>query len=230
MRVGSLSASVQERIIQFIIDNDLKPGDRLETEQELAQRLGVGRGTVREAIRGLVSRNILIVRQGAGTFVSPGQGVPKDPLGLTFRKHDRQLALDLLEVRLILEPEIAEMAATRATAAEIRQIENQCSRVQQYIEEETPYQEADAEFHRRIAVASHNQVFTTLIPVIHSSASLNIDLTRNELKQNTIRSHRDLATAIRQHDPRGARYAMILHLAENRQFLLPDPLAEPNEI
>jgi DNA-binding FadR family transcriptional regulator len=216
-----LSAAVQEQIIQFIIDNDLKPGDRLETEQALSRRLGVGRGTVREAIKGLVSRNVLIVRQGAGTFVSPRQGVPTDPLGLTFLKHDRQLALDLLDVRLMLEPEIAEMAAIHATAQQVRRIEGQCKRVQDLIEGEKPYQQSDVEFHRCIAEASHNQVVSTLIPVIHSSASLNIDLTRNELKQNTIRCHREIADAIRRRDPKSARYAMFLHLTANRQFLIP---------
>lgn len=214
-----LTTSVQEQIIQIIIDRDMKPGDRLETEQELAQNLGVGRGTVREAIKGLASRNVLEVRQGAGTFVSPRQGVPNDPLGLTFLKHDRQLALDLLDVRLMLEPDIAEIAANLATEDEIQSIERQCARVQRYIEEELPYRQADVEFHRRIALASHNQVVSTLVPVIHSSASLNIDLTRNELKQNTVRCHRDLTDAIHRHDPVGARYAMLLHLAENRRFL-----------
>ena len=99
-----LSAAVAERIIQSLKENELQPGDRLDTEMERARRLGVGRGTVREAIKGLVSRNILVVRQGSGTFLAPRPGVADDPLGLTFAKQERRLALDLLDVRLILEP------------------------------------------------------------------------------------------------------------------------------
>lgn len=214
-----LSMTVEEQIIQIIKDNELRPGDRLDTEMELSRRLGVGRGTVREAIKGLVSRNILVVRQGSGTFVSPRQGVSDDPLGLTFAKQDRRLALDLLDVRLMLEPEMAAMAADRATDYELKRLEAQCAKVERFIRGERPYRQEDVEFHRCIAQASRNQVVGTLVPVIHSSASLNIDLTRNELKENTIRSHRELANAIRDRDPQRARYAMILHLAENRRYL-----------
>ena len=217
--IKSLSAAVEERIIQIIKENELQPGDRLDTEMELARRLGVGRGTVREAIKGLVSRNILVVRQGSGTFLAPRPGVADDPLGLTFAKQDRRLALDLLDVRLILEPEIAAMAADRATEQEIKRLEGQCAKVERFIRGERPYQQEDVEFHRCIALASHNQVVGTLVPVIHSTARLNIDLTRNELKENTLRCHRELVNAIRRHDPQGARYTMILHLAENRRYI-----------
>ena len=215
-----LSASVEERIIQIIKETGMQPGDRLDTEKELAQRLGVGRNTVREAIKGLVSRNILVVRQGSGTFLAPRPGVPDDPLGLTFLPRDRQMAVDLLDVRLMLEPEIAALAAERAGEGDVKRLETQCDRVEKLIREERPYQEADVEFHRCVALASGNRVVATLVPVIHSSAVLNIDLTRNELRENTLRSHRELVEAIRRKDPRSARYAMIVHLAENRRHLL----------
>ena len=61
---------------------------------------------------------------------------------------------------------------------------------------------------------------STLVPVIHSSSSLNIDLTHNELRENTVRYHRALAEALRRRDPLGARYAMVQHLAENRRYIL----------
>ena len=85
---------------------------------------------------------------------------------------------------------------------------------------EEEYQQEDVEFHRRIAQASRNRVTSTLVPVIHSSSSLNIDLTHNELRENTVRYHRALAEALRRRDPLGARYAMVQHLAENRRYIL----------
>ena len=75
-----------EQIIGLIQEKNLQPGDRLPNEQELATLLEVGRSTLREAIRRLVTRNILVVRQGSGTYVSDQMGVPEDPLGLTFIK------------------------------------------------------------------------------------------------------------------------------------------------
>ena len=98
---------------------------------------------MREAIKGLVSRNVLTVRQGSGTFVSHRHGVPNDPLGLTLLKQDRQLALELLEVRLILEPEIAALAATRATDGDLRRIVSQCDRVEKLILAEEEYQQEE---------------------------------------------------------------------------------------
>ena len=69
-----------DQIIQVILDRDMKAGDKLPNEYDLARELGVGRSTVREAIKRLVARNILTARQGAGTFVSEKNGVPEDPL------------------------------------------------------------------------------------------------------------------------------------------------------
>ena len=78
-----LAQRAAEGILDYIRTNDMKPGDRLPTEQELTQLLEVGRGTVREAVQSLASRNILEVRQGAGTFLSDKNGIMEDPLGLS---------------------------------------------------------------------------------------------------------------------------------------------------
>ena len=212
-----LSNTVEEQIIAMIHAKGMKPGDKLANEYELAKLLQVGRGTVREAIKSLVSKNILVVRQGSGTFVSPRQGVPSDPLGLAFAKKDKSLALDLLEVRLILEPEIAAIAAVRATDEDVQRLEFQCAKVEKLIQEKKPYHQQDVLFHQYIAQGSQNQVVNTLVPVIYSSTSLNIDLTHNGLLKNTLQYHRQLVDTIRHHDPQGARYAMICHLAENRR-------------
>ena len=92
------------RLIELILEKGFQPGDKLPNEYELAALLGIGRSAVREAIRQLVSRNILKVRQGAGTFVAQKTGIPEDPLGLTFIGHDPGLALELSDVRMLIEP------------------------------------------------------------------------------------------------------------------------------
>ena len=70
-----------EDILQYIKDHNLTAGDKLPTEMELSKLLGVGRNTVREALRLLLSRNIVVIRQGAGSFVSDKNGISDDPLG-----------------------------------------------------------------------------------------------------------------------------------------------------
>jgi len=113
-----------DQIIQVILDHDMKAGDKLPNEYELAHELGIGRSSLREAIKRLVARNILTARQGAGTFVSEKNGVPEDPLGLTFMMEEGEeiLALDLQDIRLMLEPEICAIVARSATQEQIDQL------------------------------------------------------------------------------------------------------------
>ncbi len=92
MEKQTLAERTAERLIAMIRARSYEPGDRLPTEQELMEQLTVGRNTLREALRFLVSRNMVVIRQGAGTFVSEKQGVADDPLGFTFIDDKRRLA------------------------------------------------------------------------------------------------------------------------------------------
>ena len=217
-----LTKVIADEIIQLIKDNNMEAGDRLKNEYELAQDLNVGRGTVREAIKILVSRNILEVRQGAGTFVSSKNGIPEDPLGLTFVQDDEFLMLDVLEVRLIIEPEIAAMAAMNAKPRQLERMIKQCDLVEKLIMEDKDYQEADAMFHQRIAECSGNMVIGKLVPVINSSVVLNITWTKDQYKKQTIVEHRAIASAIERGDVNGAKYAMITHLNTSRKEVIGD--------
>ena len=215
-----LTKAVEKKIIKIIKENYMQPGDKLKNEYELAELLNVSRGTIREAIKSLVSRNILEVRQGAGTFVSNKNGVPEDPLGLTFIsdiKEDKKVALDLLDIRLMLEPEIAALAAVKGTTKQIKTMLEQCKIVEELIKKGEDYREADILFHKRIAQCSGNRVIENLIPIINSSVSLTINLTEDVFRQNTYKEHRAVAEAIASGDSLGAKCAMIVHLNTNRR-------------
>ena len=215
-----LTRAVEKKIIKIIKENYMQPGDKLKNEYELAELLNVSRGTIREAIKSLISRNILEVRQGAGTFVSNKNGVPEDPLGLTFIsdiKEDKKVALDLLDIRLMLEPEIAALAAVKGTTKQIKTRLEQCKIVEELIKKGEDYREADILFHKRIAQCSGNRVIENLIPIINSSVSLTINLTEDVFRQNTYKEHRAVAEAIASGDSLGAKCAMIVHLNTNRR-------------
>ena len=211
-----LTRAVEKKIIKIIKENYMQPGDKLKNEYELAELLNVSRGTIREAIKSLISRNILEVRQGAGTFVSNKNGVPEDPLGLTFIS-DKKVALDLLDIRLMLEPEIAALAAVKGTTKQIKTMLEQCKIVEELIKKGEDYREADILFHKRIAQCSGNRVIENLIPIINSSVSLTINLTEDVFRQNTYKEHRAVAEAIASGDSLGAKCAMIVHLNTNRR-------------
>ncbi len=207
-------------IIQLILSNNMKSGDRLPNEYELAQQLKIGRSTLREATRRLVARNILHVRQGSGTFVSDKNGVPEDPLGLTFMGNDPKLAIELLDIRLMLEPEIAQMVARKASAKQVRQMYEYCEKMEELVNAEEDYSAVDAQFHRFLAECSGNDVLRNLIPIITSSVNVIITTTNDENRRQTIIQHRQIVDAISRCDPMGARFDMILHLNTNRESIL----------
>lgn len=217
---ATLVDTAMDEIIQLILDGGMKEGDRLPNEYDLAQQLGVGRSTLREAIRRLVSRNILHVRQGAGTFVSEKHGVPEDPLGLTFMGGDSGLALELLDIRLMLEPEICAMVARNATREQTDQLQFYCDEISRLIEGGQDYAEMDKQFHQYLAECCGNRVLRNLIPVITSSVKVSISATKDEHRQMTNIHHRNILKSILRRDPVGARYNMIIHLNTNRESLL----------
>lgn len=106
-----LAEQVAERLKEYILKGKLKSSDKLPTEAKLSVEMNVARSTVREAIKRLESQNILTVRHGAGSFVADNTGLTEDPLGLAFFEDKWKLTEDLLEIRTIIEPAIAELAA-----------------------------------------------------------------------------------------------------------------------
>ena len=127
METGKLLTDrVADEIVRSIIGQKLKPGDKLPNEFELAKTLGVGRSTLREAIKTLVSRSVVEIRRGSGTFVSARSGVSEDPLGLEFLTDKVQVATDLLELRFLVEPRLASLAASRCTPEELDDLMHLC--------------------------------------------------------------------------------------------------------
>lgn len=213
----SLPQKLSDELVQLILDEHLQAGDRLPNEAVLAERLGAGRSSVREAVKLLASRNIVAVRQGSGTYVTGEPGVVDDPLGLTFVEDKPRLVRDLLEVRFMIEPTVAQMAAQRATEQDAERIGRLCDEVERLIEQGEDHTAADVEFHRAVALSSGNIVVPRLIPVINSSIPLFIDVTQNVLARETLATHRELARAIAAHDALRAHDAMYLHLVYNRE-------------
>lgn len=216
----SLPELVAGQITSLIADNEYKKGEKLPNEFQLAESLNVGRGTIREAIKILVSRNIVEIRRGLGTFVAEKPGLVDDPLGLGFIENKTKLTIDLLEIRSMIEPEIAALAAERATDADIEKILNDCRAVEEKIERGESFEEEDIAFHKRIAKSSKNQVVLNVIPVIHSAIKELVEVTNAKLTEQTIRTHRMVADAIARRDSQAAREAMLAHMRYNKEYLV----------
>lgn len=218
----SLPQKIAEDIIAFILEENLKPGDKLPNETVLCQRLNVGRSSLREAMRALASRNIVTIRQGSGTYIASSTGIVDDPLGLSFINNKKKLIHDLMEIRFLLEPSIAALAAMHADDTEIQKIYKLCDDVEELLKAHKDHSDKDIELHTAIALSSKNIVVPRLVPVIFRSIPLLIESTGNTLCNETIESHREIADAIAAHDAIRAHDAMYLHLVYNRKQIQPN--------
>ncbi|MDF2609461.1 MAG: GntR domain protein [Lachnospiraceae bacterium] len=217
-----LTERVEDNILSYIVDNHLKIGAKLPNEYELAQVLGVSRSTIREAIKILASKNVLEVRRGLGTFVVNTRIMynENDPFGLNIVEDRHKLVLDLLNVRLMIEPEIAFLAAQNATPEEVIELYERCEEVEKLIKDNVDHTPTDIEFHTCIARCSKNMAVEHLIPMINSSVAVLVNITHFQLKQETIQTHKAIADAIAIKDGVGAKCAMYMHLTYNRQLIL----------
>ena len=208
------------KILNMIKTEELKPNDKLPTVDELSIKFNVGRSTIREALKVLSAQNIVVSKQGSGTFISKEQGIVKDPLGIEYISEDINVIFDMITFRLIFEPEMAAMAAQFATRKDVQAIKQACDNVEELIKLDKDYHQEDADFHVAIAKASGNGIIQKITQVIHSSIKKNIFMTDNKLSNDTIIYHRRMAECIENGDSSGAKYAMINHLDAQRYFLI----------
>lgn len=215
-----LGEQIEDELMKYILEEPVEIGQKIPNEFELAEMFGVGRSTIREAVKGLVSKGILEVRRGSGTFVVSTSSAEEDPLGIS-KLHDKyKLALELCDVRLMMEPEIAARAAENADEEDLKQLKLLCDVTEELYKSGKNHIPKDIEFHTCIARCSKNRVVEMLIPVINSAVMTFANLTHHMLKQETIATHRAVANAIMEKDPAGARCAMVMHLTYNRQMLM----------
>ena len=111
----TLGQQTEDRLMKYILDKPVKIGEKIPNEYELTELFGVGRSTVREAVKGLVTRGVLEVRRGDGTYVISTSYMENDVLGFGNVEDRYRLALDLFDVRLMIEPEIVTWACRKAT-------------------------------------------------------------------------------------------------------------------
>lgn len=215
-----LGSHVEDELMNYILEKPVEIGQKLPNEFELAEKFGVGRSTIREAVKALVSKGILEVRRGSGTYVISTSSLEEDPLGLSRFQDKYKLALELFEVRLMLEPEIAAMACDYATEEEMIQLKQLCDEVEQLYLSGKNHIKKDIEFHTCIARCSKNRVVEVLIPIINTAVVTFANLTNRMLKRETIETHRAVTDAILSRDAMGARCAMVMHLTYNRQRLM----------
>ena len=205
------------RIKEMIVSGQLKPGDRLPREADLAEALGLSRNSLREAVRALALINILDVRQGDGTYVtSLDPQLLLDALTFVVDFHQDDSVLEFLRVRRILEPAAAAMAAQRVTAEQIAAMQEIVTASQR--EATTPEETLafDIEFHRHVGAASGNSVLSSLIEGLSAPtnrARIWRGRTQEGAQERTAAEHQTIIDALSVGEPDLAHAAMVAHVA-----------------
>lgn len=215
-----LASRVEEELMNYILHEPVEIGAKIPNEFELAERFGVGRSTIRETIKSLATKGILEVRRGSGTYVISKNTIEEDPLGLAKFTDKYKLALELFEVRLMLEPEIAALASDYVTPEQKKALKRLCDETEELYRSGKNHTMKDIEFHTCIAKCSKNRVVELLQPIIQTAIVTFVNLTNRRLIEETIDTHRAITESIIKGDSVGARCAMIMHLTYNRQMLL----------
>lgn len=218
--LGSRSDQVIDHVKRLIASGELKAGDRLPIEKELAAQLGVSRGSLREAVRSLATLGVLETRQGDGTYVT--QLDPRSmlrPLEFWAALQEATQSVDLLSVRRVLETESAGLAAVRLTDDELDALEAILADIDSRLSTgqlgPESFIDADAAFHRRIAAASGNPALAALIDSLMTKTlrgRLWRAITERDSVDEAHADHRAILAALRTRDAERARIRMAAHL------------------
>jgi GntR family transcriptional repressor for pyruvate dehydrogenase complex len=221
-RDPSLVSRVVEQIEGLIIEGRLRPGDQIPPENELARQLGVSRTVIREAMRTLIAKDLLQVRAGSGTVVSTPSGKSlAQSMAMLLRNDNSELDIDnVVQVRRLLEIEIAGLAAERRTAEDLARIEETLHQMAGTRDRES-FATSDVDFHTALAMATHNELFVLLLDSI-SDVMLETRRTGYDVPgtpERGLKYHRAIFDQITAGDPEEARRAMREHLAEGEETL-----------
>jgi GntR family transcriptional regulator, transcriptional repressor for pyruvate dehydrogenase complex len=205
---------ISEQISRQLAAGQWKPGDRLPSERELSARFQVSRASVREAMRALESLGVVQILIGQGTFIASGSATLLSPFISAALKR-RELLRDIFEARKVLEPEIAALAAQRASASQIRKMRGILAEQAHQIRQGLSGVEADTAFHSLLTQSMKNKVFIRLSAAFVDSLrdTRELSLQVDGRPARSLAGHWEILEAIQSRDPGRARRAMLRHLA-----------------
>jgi GntR family transcriptional repressor for pyruvate dehydrogenase complex len=217
IKTSRLYEQIVQQVEESILSGQLKPGDQLPAERDLAQSFGVSRTAVREAVKTLTEKGLVEAFSGRGTFVTNGTSQAiRQSLDLMIRINQQEGSAHLAELRLVLEPEIAGLAASRIDGQLLGTMTETVAIMERNLHDREAYIEADLDFHLALAEAAGNPLILSLLDSI-------VGLLREqrsrifEVEGGPERGqyhHKRILAAVEQRKPEAARAAMREHLQQ----------------
>jgi GntR family transcriptional repressor for pyruvate dehydrogenase complex len=222
-----------EQLRQMIADGEFGEEGRLPTERALTEQLGVGRRAVRRALEVLETEGLVRRRQGSGTFVGEGPGRWSGSIGHIVADTD---FMEIMEVRLRLEPQLAQLAAMRAKPSEIARMRDLAKKIIDSVDADAK-ELWDGTLHRQIAQSAGNQLFLSIFDVVNrvrQDEAWQAIRERARISANTVSmslmQHADIIDAIEARDPAKAGEAMRQHLLMLQERLIRATSLEGNDV
>jgi GntR family transcriptional repressor for pyruvate dehydrogenase complex len=215
VKTSRLYEQIVQQVEDSILKGQLKPGDQLPAERDLAHSFGVSRTAVREAVKTLREKGLVEAYSGRGTFVTNGTSNSiRQSLDLMIRINPNEGLANLAELRLVLEPEIASLAATRIEEQLLSTMREAVAEMDRSLRDPDAYVEADLDFHLALAEAAANPLILSLLDSIvgllreQRSRIFNVDGGPERGQFH----HKRILAAVVQGNPEAAREAMRAHL------------------
>jgi GntR family transcriptional repressor for pyruvate dehydrogenase complex len=210
-----------EDLKALLLSGEIRAGERLPPEADLAARLGISRNVLREAVRALVHGGVLRTRQGDGTYIAPlDPSELLDGVALYTRLATGSRLLQVLEARRTIEPELTALAATRIDDAGLAELDRLLERMAE-AGSQRELIECDLAFHRVVAEASGNELLAGFVEAL-APVTVRPRIWRALVDEGSLdvqlHQHRSIAAAIRAREPETARAAAVVHLADVARF------------
>lgn len=223
MRVATLTQQVAQELGQRVVRGDYLPGDALPSEADLSAGLEVSRTVVREALKVLAAKGLIRSRPRVGPVVQPRhawEGLDSDILAWSTQGEQLRTFLDqLTEVRRIIEPDAARLAATRATPEELQRISAAFTALEDAVADPAAFLAHDLAFHGAIIQASHNDLLVGLLVTLRKGLVASRQVSTGALRQDVpetaharataVALHRAVVDALRERDGQRAHDAMV---------------------
>lgn len=211
---STLPQEIANRLLLQIKKQELRPGDKLPAERQLAQMMVVSRPVVREALRALALMGVVDIRQGDGTYITslePRQLIAH--LDFVFSK-DSVALVQLLEARRVVEAGNVRLAALRITESQVAELQDLVLSLADCIDDPDRFSELDIALHNTVCAAANNFLLLQFMNVVSTLGRVSRERTGGlrEVREAALRDHRRLLEALRAHDPDAAERAMLNHL------------------